>query len=98
MTLNSTLLTSVSQAYAYPRTPDMNVFEDLLLQQHVFIRLNTSLYSCFTNLLDTDTDGSRISGCTYWYMASLNWCVQQPRRDRWRANYKELFSKAQILS
>ncbi|CAF1135950.1 unnamed protein product [Rotaria sordida] len=29
--MNSTLLTSISQAYAYPRSPEMDVFEDILL-------------------------------------------------------------------
>jgi hypothetical protein len=93
--LNSSVLTSVSQAVAYPRSPDLTVFEDLLIN---------NMFSLGT------TPHCIIVSPIFWTlillipiffiligMASLNWCVQQPKRDQWRNIIKNIFERTDLV-
>ena len=55
-----------------------------------------SLYSCFTNILDIDTTDVLFLVVLIG-MASLNWCVQEPKRDRWRTNIKAFFERTDLV-
>jgi hypothetical protein len=93
--INSTLLSSLSQAYAYPRTPDTSVFEDILL------------YNMFSW---GSTSHCLVVSPLFWIlillimiaillivMASLHKCVPPPKPDQWRSRIKHVFEKTDLI-
>ncbi|CAF1325104.1 unnamed protein product [Adineta steineri] len=84
--INSTLLISLSQAYSYPRSPEMTNFEDVLLN-NMF-----SMGSTMSCLIVSPIFWSLILTFIFililLIMASLGWCVQPSKRDRYRAAMK----------
>jgi hypothetical protein len=93
--IDSSSLVSISQAYAYPRSPDMDVYEDLLL----------------VNMFSMGSTGHcLVVSPIFWVlmlliifvlllfgMASLNWCVQPPKRDQWRTTIKRIFLRTDLI-
>jgi hypothetical protein len=93
--INSSSLASISQAYAYPRTPDLDVFDDILI----------------VNMFSLGSTGHcLVVSPIFWVlilfvifvivlvgMASLNWCVQPPKRDRWRTTIKSIFLRTDLV-
>ena len=88
-------LSSLSQAYPYPRSPELTVYEDLLINNMVSFG---STARC-----------RRISPM-FWMvillalvivmllgMASLNLCVKEPKRDRWRTRIKSVFLRTDLV-
>ena len=88
-------LTSLTQALPYPRSPEMTVYEDLLINNMVTFG---STAQC-----------RRISPM-FWMvilftlvillllgMASLNLCVKEPRRDQWRSMIKSVFLRTDLV-
>ena len=88
-------LTSQSQAYAYPRSPESTVFEDILLNNIL--------------LLDSTPSCLRISALFWTFvvlliavlivvgMASLNFCVHPSKRDPWRTKIKSVFQRIDLV-
>jgi hypothetical protein len=93
--VDSSILTSLSQAYAYPTTPDLDVFEDILIT-NMFSLGSTShclvVSPMFWTLMLLIIFVLLILG-----MASLNWCVQQPKRERWRSTIKSIFIRTDLI-
>jgi hypothetical protein len=93
--IDSTLLTSLSQAYAYPRSPDMVVFEEILLN-NMF-----SLGSTPHCVLVSPIFWTIMLLCLCLFlllgMASLNWCVKQPKRDKCRTIIKNIFQRTDLV-
>ncbi|UJR21793.1 hypothetical protein I4U23_024868 [Adineta vaga] len=93
--LNSSSLISVSQAYAYPRSPDMTSFEDILLQNMFTLGTTTScllispifwtLILCFLFLT------------LLFVMASFSWCMQPHKRERYRTTIKSIFQRTDLV-
>ena len=88
-------LTSLSQAYPYPRSPDMTVYEDLLINNMVTFgstghcrRISPMFWAVILLVLVV----LMLLG-----MASLNLCVKEPRRDRWRSMIKRAFLKTDLV-
>ena len=88
-------LMSVSQAVSYPRSPDMTVYEDLLLNNMVTFgstphcrRVSPMFWTVILLVLVI----LMLLG-----MASLNLCVEEPRRDRWRSMIKDVFLKTDLV-
>ena len=93
--IDSTLLISLSQTYAYPRTPEMDVFEDILLNN--MFSLSSTPHCVVVSPIFWILMLLILVFCLLIGMASLNGCVQQPRRDRWRANIKSLFQSTDLV-
>ena len=93
--IDSTLLNSLSQAYAYPRTPEMNVFEDILLN-NMFSLGSTPhcivVSPIFWILILLILISALLIG-----MALLNFCVLQLKRDRWRTKIKHIFLRTDLI-
>ncbi|CAF1120920.1 unnamed protein product [Adineta ricciae] len=93
--INATLLTSISQAYAYPRSPDMTSYEDILLQQMFTLGSTweclhiSPVFWCLVLL--------GIIGVLLILMASLNLCVSRPKRDRYRTTIKNVFQRTDLV-
>ena len=93
--VDSSSLTSLTQSYAYPRSPEMDVFEDILL--HNMFLLGTSAHCIvvspvFWSLMLFVAIILLLLG-----MASMNWCLQPETRDRWRKTIKEIFLRADLV-
>ena len=88
-------LTSQSQSYAYPRSPETTVFEDILLNNIL--------------LLDSTPSCLRISALFWTFivlfvvilivvsMASLNCCVHESKRNQWRTKIKNVFQRIDLV-
>ena len=88
-------LTSLSQAYPYPRSPELTVYEDLLLNNMVTFgstphcrRVSPMLWTVILLVLVI----LMLLG-----MASLNLYVEEPKRDRWRSMIKDVFLKTDLV-
>ncbi|UJR17028.1 hypothetical protein I4U23_003926 [Adineta vaga] len=93
--INASLLTSISQAYAYPRSPDMTSFEDILLQQ--MFSLGTSWTCVHISPIFWTLVLIFIFFVLLLMMASLNFCVSVPKRDRYRATIKTIFQRTDLV-
>jgi hypothetical protein len=93
--INSILISSLSQAYAYPRTPDMYIFEDILL------------YNMFSL---GSTGHCLVVSPIFWIlilmiiivllligMASLQRCIQPPKADQWRTRMKHVCERTDLI-
>ena len=93
--LDPSVLTSLSQAVAYPRSPEITVFDDLLIE-NMFALGSTphciAVSPMFWALIILIPITILLVG-----MASLNWCVQPPKRDRWRTNIKNIFERTDLV-
>jgi hypothetical protein len=93
--IDPTVLTVQSQAYAYPRSPEMKVFEDILL------------YNMFSF---GSTGHCLVVSPMFWTlillfiivvlligMASLNGCVQESKRNHLRSTIKSVFLRTDLV-
>ena len=88
-------LTSLSQAYPYPRSPELTVYEDLLLNNMVMFgstphcrRISPMFWTVILLTLVI---------LMLFGMASLNLCVREPRRDQWRSRIKRIFLRTDLV-
>ena len=88
-------LMSLSQAVPYPRSPELTVFEDLLINNMVSFgstphcrRISPMFWTVILLVLVL----LMLLG-----MASLNLCVEEPRRDRWRSMIKHVFLRTDLV-
>ena len=88
-------LTSLSQAHPYPRSPELTVYEDLLINNMVTFgstghcrRISPMFWTVVLLMLVI----LMLLG-----MASLNLCVKEPRRDRWRSIIKRIFLRTDLV-
>jgi hypothetical protein len=93
--LNSTLLTSVSQAYAYPRSPDLTLFDDILIQ-NMFSLGSTphcvAVSPIFWTLMVLILCSLLLIG-----MTTLHWCFPPQKRDKYRNVIKKIFEKTDLI-
>ncbi|CAF1330687.1 unnamed protein product [Adineta steineri] len=93
--INSTLLISLSQAYSYPRSPEMTNFEDVLLMNMFTMGSTTScliVSPIFWSLILTG-----ICIIILLIMASLIWCVHPTKHERYKATMKTVFQKTDLV-
>ena len=93
--MSATALVLRSQTVAYPRTPDMDVFEDILL--HNMFSLGPTghclaVSPIFWTLILLFIVAVFLAG-----MASLKFCVQPEKREQWRMKVKYLFRKTDLV-
>ena len=88
-------LTSLSQTYPYPRPPDLTVYEDVLINNMVTFgstghcrRISPMFWTVILLVLVV---------LLLLGMASLNLCVEEPRRDRWRSLIKSVLLRTDLV-
>jgi hypothetical protein len=93
--INSSSLASISQAYAYPRTPDMDVYEDILLAN--MFSMGSSGHCLVVSPIFWTLMLLIVFVLLLVGMASLNWCVQPRKRDQWRTTIKSIFLRTDLV-
>ena len=93
--MDSTSIIPLSQAVAYPRSPELSVYEDLLINNMVTfgstvrcLRVSPMFWTVVLLLL---------VAMMLLAMASLNLCVNEPKRDRWRSKIKNIFLRTDLV-
>ena len=93
--VDSAYLTSLSQAYPYPRSPELTVYEDLLINNMVTfgstahcLRVSPMFWTLILLLIIL---------AILIAMASLNFCVQEPKRTEWRMMVKSVFLRTDLV-
>ena len=88
-------LTSLSQAVPYPRSPDLTVYEDLLINNMVTFGSTPEclrVSPIFWTVILMGITLAMLLG-----MASLNLCVNEPRRTEWRTKIKRVFLRTDLV-
>jgi hypothetical protein len=93
--LDLSVLVSVSQAVAYPRSPDLDVFEDLLITN--MFALGTTPHCIVVSPIFWSLIVAIPILLILIYMSSLHLCVQQPTHDRWRTTIKNIFERTDLV-
>jgi hypothetical protein len=93
--LNSSVLTSLSQAVAYPRSPEMVVYEDLLINN--MFALGSTPHCIVVSPMFWSLIVLLLISLLLIGMASLNCCVHPPKRDRWRTTIKNIFERTDLI-
>ncbi|CAF1380842.1 unnamed protein product [Rotaria sordida] len=93
--MNSTLLTSVSQAYAYPRSPEMDVFEDILLNN--MFSLGSTGHCLVVSPVFWTLILLAIFLILLLVMASLYWWFPPEKRDRLLTIIKNIFQRTDLV-
>ena len=93
--LDQAAVASVSQAYPYPRSPELTGYEDLLINNMVTLGATSRcrrISPVFWTLILLLIMGLMLIG-----MASLNLCVNELTRDRWRTIIKSVFLRTDLV-
>ena len=93
--VDSSSLISVKQAYAYPRSPEMDVFEDILLNN--MFQLGSTPHCVVVSPIFWSLILLILVIVLLVAMASMNWCLQPETRDRWRKTIKNVFLRADLV-
>ncbi|CAF0719899.1 unnamed protein product [Adineta ricciae] len=93
--LNSSFLIPISQAYAYPRSPDTTSFEDILLQN--MFSFGTTPSCLLVSPIFWTLILIVLFLILFLVMASLNCCVQPPKRELYRAAIKHIFRSTDLV-
>jgi hypothetical protein len=93
--MDPTSIASISQAYAYPRSPDMVIFEDILLEN--MFSLGSTSHCLIVSPIFWTLILVGIFLLLFVFMASMNCYVQQPKRDRWRTRIKKVFQRTDLV-
>jgi hypothetical protein len=93
--LGSSVLISVSQAVAYPRTPDLDVFEDLLITN--MFALGATPHCIVVSPIFWSLIVAIPILLILICMSSLHLCVQPPTHDRWRTTIKNIFERTDLV-
>jgi hypothetical protein len=93
--MDSTSIASLSQAYAYPRSPDMVIFEDILLQN--MFSFGSTAHCLVVSPMFWTVILLAIFLLLFIFIASMNFCVQPPKRDQWRTRIKNIFQRTDLL-
>ena len=93
--MNNATVSSISQAVAYPRSPDLTVYEDLLIVN--MITFGSTPHCLRVSPLFWTSVLLLIAAVMLMVMASLNFCVQEPRRTEWRTTVKNIFLRTDLV-
>ena len=88
-------LMSLSQAVPYPRSPDLTVYEDLLINN--MVTFGSTLHCLRVSPMFWSVILMGIALAMLLGMASLNLCVNEPRRTEWRAKIKRVFLRTDLV-
>ena len=92
---NATVLINRSQAYAYPRTPDMSVFEDILLNN--MFTLGSTGHCLVVSPIFWILILLFVIFVLLVLMASMNLCMTRAKREKWRKTIKTFFRQADFV-
>ena len=88
-------IASVSQAVAYPRSPDLTVYEDLLIDN--MVSFGRTLHCLRVSPMFWTSILLFIALVILLVMASLNFCVQEPKCSQWRTMVKNVFLRTDLV-
>ena len=88
-------IASVSQAVAYPRSPDLTVYEDLLIDN--MVSFGRTLHCLRVSPMFWTSILLFIALVILLVMASLNFCVQEPKCSQWRTMVKSVFLRTDLV-
>ena len=88
-------LTSVSQAVAYPRSPELMVYEDLLINN--MVTFGSTAHCRRVSPMFWTVILAGIALVIILAMASLSFCVKEPKRTEWRTNMKKVLLRADLV-
>ena len=93
--INDTWLANISQAYTYPRSPETDVFEDILL--HNMFSLGSTGHCLVVSPIFWILILLFIIVVLLILMASMNLCIQQEKREVWQAKIKSVFQRTDFV-
>ncbi|CAF4949856.1 unnamed protein product [Rotaria sp. Silwood1] len=93
--INSTLLISISQAYAYPRSPDMDVFEDILLNN--MFSLGSTGHCLVVSPIFWTLILLTIFFILFLGIALLYWSFPPEKRDQLLTIIKNIFQRTDLV-
>ena len=93
--INGTLLVSQSQAVAYPRPPDMDVFEDILLDN--MFSFGSTAHCIRVSALFWALILLLIVLILLVGMASMKCCMKPEKRDLWQTKIKSVFLRTDLV-
>jgi hypothetical protein len=93
--MDPTTISSLSQAYAYPRSPEMIVFEDILLTN--MFSLGSTPHCIVVSPIFWTLILLLIFLLVFLGMASLHWFVQPLTSERWRTKVKHVFIRTDLI-
>lgn len=93
--MNYSSVSSISQAYAYPKTPELNVFEDILITN--MFTIGVSHHCILVSPMFWTIILLIIIILLLLGMASLNFCIQAERRAQWRGHIKNVFIRTDLV-
>ena len=88
-------LLSLSQAVPYPRSPELTVYEDLLINN--MVTFGSTPHCLLVSPMFWTAILLVIVLAMLLGMASLNLFVEEPRRDRWRTMIKRVFLRTDLV-
>ena len=93
--VNATAFVARSQTVAYPRSPEMTIFEDVLL--HNMFTFGPTGHCLAVSPIFWSLILLLIVTVLLISMASLNFCVQLEKRERWRTNIWSVFQRTDLV-
>ena len=93
--INDTWLANISQAYTYPRSPETDVFEDILL--HNMFSLGSTGHCLVVSPIFWILILLFIIAVLLILMASMNLCIQPEKREVWQAKIKSIFQRTDLV-
>ena len=93
--VDNTSIMSVTQAVAYPRPPEATVYEDILLNN--MVTLGSTAHCLRVSPLFWSLVLLLIIVIMLLGMASLNLCVKEPKRTKWRTMVKNVFLRTDLV-
>ena len=93
--VQDTYLKSLSQAYAYPETPEMNVFEDILLAN--MFSLTATRHCLAVSPIFWILIMTFVVLIISVVMVSMNMFVPLKKQDRWRTTLKQIFRQTDLV-
>jgi hypothetical protein len=93
--MDQTSIASISQAYAYPRSPDMIVFEDILLEN--MFSFGSTTHCLVVSPMFWTMILLAVFLLLFIFVASMHWYVQPPKRDQWRTRIKNIFQRTDLV-
>ncbi len=93
--MNSTAIISTSQAYAYPRSPELVVFDDILLQN--MFSIGSTAHCVAVSPMFWTLMLIAIFVVLFLVIGAMNWCVHPEKHDQWRTTIKHIFRRTDLL-
>jgi hypothetical protein len=93
--INSSLLLIQSQAYAYPRSPESTIFDEILIQN--MFSIGSTVHCIVVSPLFWTFIIIGLALMILISMGALKWLIRHPKRHKWLATFKRIFRQADLV-